>query len=734
MKNRFLTRIFSVVALLVVSLVAVGCAIGGETSQAREKAKEQVNTLLSIDFGETNGNTVLEVVTGNIGIATDEDSKVSEEDLANNTYSEFAGGVVAEYKSSHPEIMDAQWIVSQVRDYQYAEDGTTVIGITKKAVYNLVFVVNRPEVDTEVTITITGSKVYEDQGIEYKYTKSREIVFTVAAKQQLEAVEMTIAEINEYANANWDSFSKNGIVDAEGNKVQVVTTGVVTEVLWGDGYTNHSFMISDGSESFYVYAPKGDVVELGDLVQVVCTPTYYYSIIETSKDAQVTVLLNGQEVPEAKEYTVDEWYAAYPNGSDFHDCPGQRVVIEGVLKHNGLNYIIESSETGKKFEVYYKGYTAYEESLIAANLGKLVKMEAAIYDYHSQGYYRLLANVYDYPMEVLTLSGQEALDADVSTIPTEFTVEEGATIELPTSLPNGSVIGAWSADKAGHIDLNSLVCTLNGAKETVVVTLTAKVTNGALSKDVSVVVTIKYVPAAQKEYVLADKLEVGVPYKYVVDQTNVGKVLYFAGAMDAQGKYFASSEVPSEGVDVYLEAADGGYYMYFLKEGVKTYMNMVSDGTKLCLEAAPSNVWVQNDQYNTFFTTVAGVEYYVGMYSTYETFSRSKTSYLANAGQCPARFYVEKDGSSTPDTPEVPEGQISLKEAIEIASKQDHNTYTTEKYIVTGTVSDLYNTVYGNMHLIDAEGNDLTIYGLYIEGSKYGDYAGTKPVEGDVIT
>ena len=85
--------------------------------------------------------------------------------------------------------------------------------------------------------------------------------------------------------------------------------------------------------------------------------------------------------------------------------------------------------------------------------------------------------------------------------------------------------------------------------------------------------------------------------------------------------------------------------------------------------------------------------------------------------------------------PELPtEGVVTLAQAIEIANKQAHNTYTTGKFTVTGTVNDLYNTQYGNMHLIDADGNDLTIYGLYIEGQKYGDYTGTKPVAGDVIT
>ena len=80
------------------------------------------------------------------------------------------------------------------------------------------------------------------------------------------------------------------------------------------------------------------------------------------------------------------------------------------------------------------------------------------------------------------------------------------------------------------------------------------------------------------------------------------------------------------------------------------------------------------------------------------------------------------------------EGVVTLAQAIEIAMKQAHDTYTTGKFTVTGTVTDLYNTKYGNMHLIDADGNDLTIYGMFINGTQYGSYTGAKPVEGDVIT
>ena len=100
------------------------------------------------------------------------------------------------------------------------------------------------------------------------------------------------------------------------------------------------------------------------------------------------------------------------------------------------------------------------------------------------------------------------------------------------------------------------------------------------------------------------------------------------------------------------------------------------------------------------------------------------------------KFNSEYYGSNLMElkSKEEPEGVVTLAQAIEIANKQAHNTYTTEKYIVTGTVDDLYNTVYGNMHLLDGKGGDLTIYGLYFGGVKYGDFTGTKPVVGDVIT
>lgn len=80
------------------------------------------------------------------------------------------------------------------------------------------------------------------------------------------------------------------------------------------------------------------------------------------------------------------------------------------------------------------------------------------------------------------------------------------------------------------------------------------------------------------------------------------------------------------------------------------------------------------------------------------------------------------------------EFEVSIEKAIEIA-KAAGSTYTSDKYTVTGTITEVYNTTYGNMHIQDENGNDLTIYGTYSEdGSTRYDAMSYKPIVGDVVT
>ena len=79
--------------------------------------------------------------------------------------------------------------------------------------------------------------------------------------------------------------------------------------------------------------------------------------------------------------------------------------------------------------------------------------------------------------------------------------------------------------------------------------------------------------------------------------------------------------------------------------------------------------------------------------------------------------------------------KLSIADALVLGASMEHNTYTEDKYYVTGVITEIYNETYGNMKLTDAEGNILTIYGTYNEdGTVRFDAMETKPAVGDTVT
>lgn len=75
----------------------------------------------------------------------------------------------------------------------------------------------------------------------------------------------------------------------------------------------------------------------------------------------------------------------------------------------------------------------------------------------------------------------------------------------------------------------------------------------------------------------------------------------------------------------------------------------------------------------------------------------------------------------------------SIADALVIAGGQEHNTYTTEKHILGGIIVEIQNATYGNMVIKDENGDSILIYGVYINGAKYGEAEGDKPVVGDYV-
>ncbi len=120
-------------------------------------------------------------------------------------------------------------------------------------------------------------------------------------------------------------------------------------------------------------------------------------------------------------------------------------------------------------------------------------------------------------------------------------------------------------------------------------------------------------------------IDFSATYTVAVTQKNAGKDLFFAGTMSGE-KYLSTTASLSKSVNVYLEECDGGFRMYSIADGVKTYIEIV-DG-KASLNTEPTCVWKMEADAKTPYTTVGDTDYYLGCYKTYETISASKTSYI----------------------------------------------------------------------------------------------------------
>ncbi len=269
----------------------------------------------------------------------------------------------------------------------------------------------------------------------------------------------------------------------------------------------------------------------------------------------------------------------------------------------------------------------------------------------------------------------------------------------------------------------------------------------------------------------ATSVETGKVYKLGIEQGNLGKTIYFAGTM--KGYYGATTEDKAAAVDVVLEAAEGGYYLSFTDpDGAKKYVNVVVSGTyrNFTIADAPATVYTFDTEHNTLLTDVNGTTCYMGTYGTYNTFSVSSIDKIGTS--FPSHLYAVSGSGVNPEPTEAtteateatteateatteateatteateptaapsgdptPDTTLPITEAIALGASKAHNTYTEGKYYVTGEITEVYSTTYGNMYIKDAQGNVLTIYGTFdATGANRYDAMATKPVAGDTVT
>ena len=252
-------------------------------------------------------------------------------------------------------------------------------------------------------------------------------------------------------------------------------------------------------------------------------------------------------------------------------------------------------------------------------------------------------------------------------------------------------------------------------------------------------------------YSVVDTPVAGTAYKFGMDQTTVGKILYANGEMSSY--YMATVEDPADAIDVYVEETTGGFYIYTNVAGAKKYLNIVVSGTHVNAVYGDTavSVFTMDASLKAPVTAVNNSSYAYGTYGTFTTISTADVvKYPTNFF---ARFYAadttvtpppagggdddDNQGGTTPTpTPTEPAdgSTLTIPEAIALATPKAKNEYTTNKFMVTGKVVAIASEQYGNLYIADDAGNELYVYGTKGEDGTYFDKLDPKVEVGDTVT
>ena len=206
---------------------------------------------------------------------------------------------------------------------------------------------------------------------------------------------------------------------------------------------------------------------------------------------------------------------------------------------------------------------------------------------------------------------------------------------------------------------------------------------------------------------LVENPRAGVAYKFGMVQGNVSAtdVYYLVGNMS--GYYMATSTDIDAAIDVYLEATNGGYHLYGMINGVKTYINMVVSGTHVngAYESTASTVYTYDADSDTLVAVINDNEYWFGTRNDKSYTTVGPVNIVYNGFYC--KLY-ETGVAVEPETPNVPE--YSPNDIVDAAYALTDGEELPGTHTLTGIVTSIC-TDY------TAEGDYITIM-LTVPGSE----------------
>jgi len=362
-------------------------------------------------------------------------------------------------------------------------------------------------------------------------------------------------------------------------------TGVITSIdtAWDPGYKNITVTIvcdGDTARPIQCYRLQGEGAEklaVGDTITVTGEIKNYSGTIEFDAKCNLDKVIsaNGDE-PEATEPTATEPTATEPTATEPDTKPATKPETKpaaGTL----ADAIAEASKLANK------EYLDYE-----------VTITGTITDTPTQGQY--------------------------SATEFKFTVSDGTHSILCYYV----AVTGGTPKKGDTVTVTGKLTAYNGTAQ-----FDSKST-ATLAGGSDAPATKPETPDASADYVTDP--QTGVAYKWGLVNTAKGETYYLAGGMS--GYYMATTTDKNAAVDVYLEATEGGYYLYMMNGSSKLYINMEVSGThkNAVFGDAPNTVYTYNTEHHTLTGMLDGVECFFGTYGNNVTVGASDfNKYIATS-------------------------------------------------------------------------------------------------------
>ena len=502
-------------------------------------------------------------------------------------------------KSGNPE--DVKVVVN--------EDGTVTIDVNEKAL-------------TDVVYTLTATLSYNNETTTLSY-------------------ERKLPRFQELTHAQYLAAEDDSAVVIKG-----IVTAVLSKPSLGD--KTSELYLQDADGGYYAYDltddPVAKGVEVGMEVRVTGTKDLYFGTHQL-KSGTVEIINSNKVSVTPYDITADYKAAADLKAESLVSKQSTIVTLKGVtigaVGTNGYHYFsVEGATVTSDCYVRLSSsncpLNAADTTAYSAKWAELEGHKAnitGVVSLYSEAFY----------IQPVSLDSIEDLGAvqktDAEAVAwaegkldiSKLKFEHGKTVDLPSNadLALYGVSVSWASSNTSVIAIEGNAATVTAGAADTEVTLTATLTKNAESKQVEIKVTVAKYEEGSDEPALKEGTA------YTISARNASDLLYFSGSI-SDGRFAGTAEA-SAAASVYVEIEGETYYLYFMNNGTKTYINMgdSSSGAEFVTDKANATVYEWNSNLKTLVVAddTNNRAFGMGATSTFTTFSCYDASGNYNWGQ-----------------------------------------------------------------------------------------------------